>query len=168
MKPTYCTHPDVPDCIYCNLVNYGLDCSNNPIPTAPPGEVSKYQQAYDSLRARAYVPSGITPHLDALEQAGLIAALTLDQIVAIVVIAQTAYRNGQAAQGAERIDNDAVWVNGVGGLERQANGNWTLTTPDKPTASAAGAVLGAITSERKAASSRANAQLGGRPKKIKS
>lgn len=131
MKPNYCTRPDVPECYLCSLVNYGLDCANNPIPVALPAvPPSKYQQAYDQLMT--YVPSAKAPHLDALDNAGLIDGLAIDQIVAIVKLMQAAYANGQHSQGAEKIDNDAVWLDGVGGIERQPDGKWMLTMPDKP------------------------------------
>lgn len=31
MKPEYCIYPDVKSCKLCALVNYGMDCYNNPI-----------------------------------------------------------------------------------------------------------------------------------------
>jgi hypothetical protein len=132
MKPDYCSRPDVPACHLCSLVSYGLDCYNNPInpilTSNDAGEPSKYQQVYDALPK--YVPSEKTPHIDALEAAGLLDALTVDQAALAVVIAQTAYRRGQASRGAEKIDNDAVWLYGVGGLEKQPDGTWKLTMPD--------------------------------------
>jgi hypothetical protein len=167
MKPNYCTNL-CESCSGCNLTNYGLDCENNPI-QAEYVEPSKYQQVIDLLRAKCYVPSTITPHLDALESAGLIDALTVEQLVQIVIIAQTAYRNGQQSTGAELIDNDAIWINGIGGLEKQPNDIWKLTMPDKPNAIAAalGRLGGSVKSDAKAAASRENGKLGGRPRKEK-
>jgi len=113
------------------------------------------------------VPSGKMPPIDALADNGLLGELTPEQAARVVIIAQTAYRNGQASMGAERIDNDAVWINGVGGIERQPDGTWKLTMPedggiDKSTAAA---TLGSVKSEAKAAAARKNGLKGGRPRK---
>jgi DNA-binding transcriptional ArsR family regulator len=167
MKPNYCA-TKCESCAECNLTNYGLDCHNSPI-QAEYVEPSKYQQVVDLLRAKCYVPSAITPHLDALESAGLVDALAMEQLTQIVIIAQTAYRNGQQSTGAELIDNDAIWINGIGGLEKQPDGTWKLTMPDKPNAIAAtlGRLGGSVKSERKSSASRENGKLGGRPRKEK-
>lgn len=139
-KPAYCTQPDVAECVYCSLVNYGLDCANNPIPGyGQISEPTKRQQVYDYLRLAAYVPSAIEPHLDALDQAGLIDQLSVEQLVTICRLMQSAYSHGRSSTGAEMIDNDAVWLDGIGGLERQPDGTWLLTMHDKPGAVAASA-----------------------------
>lgn len=132
-------------------------------------EPSKWSQVYDHPTLRHYVPSEKTPHISALEAAGLLDALTVEQLATVIKIAQTAYQNGQHSQGAERIDNDAVWIDGVGGLERQEDGAWRLTMPDNGFSSMAAATLGrtggATTSDAKAAAARANGKRGGRPRK---
>jgi hypothetical protein len=165
VKPDYCTNPNVAACVFCNLVNYGLDCHNNTVTGAPAESLSKYQQIYTALRQ--LTPSEKTPHLDALEDRQLLDILTIDQAVIIVQLMQTAYRNGQSSQGAEKIDTDAVWLNGVGALERQPDGAWKLTAPDKGVMSTIASLVGSVKSDAKAASSRENGIKGGRPRKIK-
>ena len=36
-----------------------------------------------------------------------------------MAVANASYQAGKAAAGAERIDTDAIWVKGLGALERQ-------------------------------------------------
>lgn len=113
------------------------------------------------------IPSEVEPHIKALEQAGVYNDLTQEQQAVIIRLMQQAYRNGQAHQGAEKIDSDAVWLDGVGGLEKQPDGTWKLTMPDKGIdKSAAASALRAIPSEARTQASRDNGKLGGRPKKI--
>ena len=116
-----------------------------------------------------FVPSEVEPHIAALEDAGIYNDLTQEQQAVVITLMQKAYRNGQAHQGAEKIDNDAVWLDGVGGLEKQPDGTWKLTMPDRGIDKLAAAELGRkgglSTSEAKKKSSRDNGKLGGRPKK---
>lgn len=129
MKPSYCSRPDVPECVLCSLVNYGLDCHNNPVHYEVE-EPSKSDLVRQHKSLRHYVPSEVTPHLDALDAAGLLDALTVDQLAAVVIIAQRAFQVGHASTGAERIDADAVWVDGLGVLEKQEGGAWKLSAVD--------------------------------------
>ncbi len=130
---------------------------------------SKSQLVNDHPLLRAFVPSAKSPHIDALIDAGLF-DLTVDQLASIVKLMQTAYRNGQYSRGAEKIDRDAVWLDGVGALERQSDDTWKLTMPDKGVdISTAAATLGRkggeSTSPAKTDASRLNGKNGGRPRK---
>ena len=133
-------------------------------------EPSPYSLVYDHPLLRHLVPSGKTPHLDTLAEQGLLDVLTTEQAAKVVIIAQTAYRNGQRGAGAERIDNDAVWIDGVGGIEKQPDGLWKLTMPDggidtSMAAARLGSQGGKSTSATKAAAARENGKRGGRPRK---
>ena len=142
-------------------------------------------------------PSGVEPHIDALASAGIYDDLTQEQQAIIIRLMQQAYRNGQAQQGAEKIDNDAVWVDRVGLLERQPDATtWLVTGYDAAKdaemirardaelgtgytitqynewaksyyARQLGAIGGSSRSKRKAAASRANGRKGGRPRVAK-
>ena len=116
-----------------------------------------------------FVPSEVEPHISALKEAGIYNDLTQEQQAIIIRLMQQAYRNGQAHQGAEKIDNDAVWLDGVGGLEKQADGTWKLTMPDKGidtsvAAASLGSLGGSANTPAQNAARAANAKHGGRKK----
>lgn len=112
-------------------------------------------------------PSSIRPHIEALQKSDLFDELTSLQLAEIVTLMQKAYQNGKSDAGAEKIDLDCVWINGVGGIEKQEDGSWLLVYKDKPlvAASILGHLGGSSTSEAKKKSSRENGKKGGRPKK---
>jgi len=122
---------------------------------------------HPSQYLRDYVPSEVYPHITALQEVGLYDRLSEDDQGLIIKLMQAAYRRGKASQGAEKIDGDMAWVDGVGGLERQPDGSWKLVTPDRDLVSAVYAAAGSATSEAKAAAARANGKKGGRPRKQK-
>lgn len=127
---------------------------------------SKAEQVYRAVRP--LLPSESYPHITALGEAGLLDDLTVEQAAAVVRLMQAAYRNGQGSRGAEKIDDDYVWLDGVGGLERQSDGTWTVTAPEQGLASSVAADLGRkggqATSEAKRQAARANGRKGGRPR----
>lgn len=116
---------------------------------------------YQLKSVHGYIPSMYETHLSRLP-AEVCNVLPSRLIVNIIRMCQMAYMDGQAHQNAEKIDNDAVWVNGVGLIEKQSDGTWLLTGADTKTAAS---IMGSSKSERKAASSRENGKLGGRPRK---
>jgi hypothetical protein len=142
------------------------------------------------------IPSEVEPHITALEAANIYDDLTPVQQATIIRLMQAAYRNGQAHQGAEKVDGDAVWVDGVGMIERRPDGSWQVTgydaakdaemirareidlgigyTPQQYDAWAKsyyarklGSLGGSSTSETKQTASRINGKKGGRPPKAK-
>ncbi len=127
---------------------------------------SKAEQVYRAVRP--LLPSESYPHITALGEAGLLDDLTVEQAAAVVRLMQAAYRKGQAAQGAEQIDSDAVWLDGVGMIERQNDGTWQVTGPAEGLTVAVAAELGraggSATSEAKRQAARANGRKGGRPR----
>ncbi len=118
---------------------------------------------------QGYTPSEVYPHIEALQAAGLYERLSEDDQGLVIKLMQAAYRNGKAAQGAERIDTDTVWLDGVGMIERQPDGTWQVTAPAGELASAVAAELGraggSATSEAKRRAARENGRKGGRPRK---
>jgi hypothetical protein len=136
--------------------------------TTPDGyPVADYQISappHPSHHLRGYVPSEVWPHVKALQAAGIYGRLSEDDQGIIIKLMQAAYRNGQASQGAEKLDNDAVWLDGVGSLERQPDGTWRLVSVSE-IAAALGRRGGSATSEAKRRASRENGKKGGRPRK---
>lgn len=95
----------------------------------PDAEDDDQPNLADHPALRHMVPSAKIPHIQAIEKAGLLDDLTQDQAAQVVIIAQAAYQRGRAATGAEKIDADAVWVNGIGAIEKQTDGAWKVTVP---------------------------------------
>lgn len=132
----------------------------------PVGDYQVSLPAHPSHHLRGYVPSAVLPHIEALKAAGIYETLDVETQGIVIKAMQKAYRIGKADAGAEKIDSDAVWVNGIGMIEL-VNGEWKVTTPDGSITTPAelGRKGGAATSEAKAAAARVNGKLGGRPRK---
>lgn len=128
---------------------------------------TKAEQVYEA--SRPLLPSEAYPHIAALAAAGLLDALSIGQAAAVIRLMQDAYRQGQVSRGAEKIDNDFVWLDGVGGLALQPDATWKLVAPDGSAVQSIAADLGrrggASTSEAKRAASAANGRKGGRSRK---
>ncbi len=89
-------------------------------------------QAVGIVRSRGYTtPSAYVYHIGNIraQASHLIDQLSPASLADVIVLMQHAYQHGKADAGAERIDADAVWVNGIGALERQPSGDWVLTIP---------------------------------------
>jgi len=85
----------------------------------------------DSLYLYTYLHTSleyddIKRHVDFIIQENIFDLFTHEQIAHIVNFMQAAYTDGQNQAGAERIDNDTVYVNTLGLLTRQEDGSWTL------------------------------------------
>lgn len=170
--------------------------SNHTTPDGQPvGEYQVNPPPHPSQHLRGYVPSEVYPHIEALETTGLYDRLTEDEQGLIIKAMQAAYQRGRADAGAEVVDSDYVWVNGIGGLERQPDGSWEISGYDAPPAGSPmaadlaaelgedysinqyndwarswharqlGRKGGSSTSAAKSAASRANGRKGGRPRK---
>ena len=111
--PNYCTRTPKPrTCAGCSLVNYGLDCANNPMPASKPRK-SKQERAlakYNGHRGSATVA-----HVERNIESAYPTAyrdLTGVQYGRLMSVANTSYHDGRASAGAELVDDDLVIVRG--------------------------------------------------------
>ena len=108
MKKSYCTQNNG-DCSTCNLVNYGLDCTNNPIEAKPIRKGTKTARAmaaYDGFKG-----SRTVAHIQKLIGKEIAERLTGHEFGLVMSAVNRAYHEGKASTGAEVIDGDYVWVN---------------------------------------------------------
>ncbi len=130
--PNYCTRTPKPrNCTACSLVNYGLDCANNPLPRKP-AKSSKWERAlaqYNGHKGEATI-AHVERNIESVYPTAY-RDLTGVQYGRLMSVANTSYHAGRASTHAERIDPDAVYVDGVGGLVRAADGRWDMDTPAK-------------------------------------
>lgn len=104
MKP-YCTQ-NSGDCATCSLVNYGLDCANNPIAT----------QNYDPIVPTTYdgfKGAQTINHIKKLIGPELAECLADKEYGLVMSAVNRAYHEGKKSAGAERMDSNAVWINGL-------------------------------------------------------
>jgi len=110
MLKSYCTQNNN-DCATCSLVNYGLDCANNPLPQV----IQLQTEYYDRVKALTNISrfhrtfetiwDGIPEILK--EQ------LSPDQLSLVVDTKAQSFADGKASAGAEMIDSNCVWINGL-------------------------------------------------------
>ena len=111
MKKNYCTQ-NSGKCSTCSLVNYGMDCANNPLPSPKTS-----QTKIERLIAKGHWHKGPVTTKAVLEQIpqALIPTLSSTQLAMIADAINTAYHAGRASAGAEVIDESptdgAVWIN---------------------------------------------------------
>jgi hypothetical protein len=102
MRP-YCTQNNG-DCSTCSLVNYGLDCANNPISTEVPGPIAP--ATYDGFKGAQTIN-----HIKRLIGPELAERLKNEDYGLVMSAVNRAYHEGKASAGAEMIDDNAVWIN---------------------------------------------------------
>ena len=107
MKKSYCTRNNG-DCYTCTLVNYGLDCANNPLPSKQPNKGTKESRAmaaYDGFKGGTTVA-----HIRKLIGKELADRLTGHELGLVMSAVNRAYHEGRASTGAEIIDDNCVWI----------------------------------------------------------
>ena len=106
---SYCTQNNG-DCTTCSLVNYGMDCTNNPVPEffnpRKGNKESRAMAAYDGFKGGQTVA-----HIKKLIGKELAGRLTGHELGLVMSAVNRAYHEGKASMGAETVDGDYVWVN---------------------------------------------------------
>ena len=111
MKKSYCTQNNN-DCSTCSLVNYGLDCANNPITD---NKSSRKGTKEDRILANFDGHKGIETmsHFKKLVGKELVDCLTGREYGLVMSAVNRAYQAGKASTGAELIDGGIVWINSI-------------------------------------------------------
>ena len=106
---SYCTQNNG-DCSTCTLVNYGLDCANNPLPVSSHKGTKndRAMAAYDGFKGGQTVT-----HVKKLIGKELADRLTGHELGLVMSAVNRAYHAGKASAGAEMIDSNCVWINGL-------------------------------------------------------
>ena len=110
MKKSYCTQNNG-DCATCSLVNYGLDCTNNPINTGSRKgtKESRAMAAFDGHKG-----SQTIDHIKSIIGPELAECLTGKQYGLVMSAVNRAYQEGKASTGAEMVDSNAVFITKLG------------------------------------------------------
>lgn len=106
MRKAYCTQNNG-DCGTCSLVNYGLDCANNPLSTQAPAQTryTRMMAAYDGFKGGRTVKAVLDQIPDELQR-----QLTGKQLGMVMSVVNRAYHNGRASLGGVDIQDDCVWL----------------------------------------------------------
>jgi hypothetical protein len=111
MKKSYCKQNNG-DCATCSLVNYGLDCANNPINFTISRTGTKNDRAlavYDGHKG----PQTVS-HIKEFIGPELAKVLTGKEYGLVMSAVNRAYHAGKASTGAEMIDSSTVFINSLG------------------------------------------------------
>lgn len=102
---SYCTQNDG-DCSTCSLVNYGLDCANNPVSMDAPEPIAP--ATYSGFKGARTVE-----HVKKIIGLELAERLTDEDYGLVMSAVNRAYHEGKKSVGAEMMDSNAVWINGL-------------------------------------------------------
>ena len=121
MKKEYCTQNNG-NCQTCSLVNYGLDCANNPIappkkPNGPGNKWSRVMANYNGHKGWATIEH--VEHNIASAYPTAYAELTGVQYGKLMSVANTSYQDGKASNKIEMwaYDSDLDWLAGMRGTD---------------------------------------------------
>jgi len=105
MRPSYCTQNDG-RCATCSLVNYGLDCVNNPIPhKVPQTRHTRMMATYKGFSGPRTVEAVLAQIPEDLQ-----GRLTGRELGMVMTAVNTAYHNGRASHQGIDICDDCVWL----------------------------------------------------------
>ena len=105
-KPSYCTQNNG-DCKTCSLVNYGMDCKNEPVQSFfnpyKGNKESRAMQTYDGHKGGQTVA-----HIKKLIGKELADRLTGHELGLVMSAVNRAWHEAKASTGAEMVDDNAV------------------------------------------------------------
>lgn len=113
MRKAYCTQ-NKGDCTTCSLVNYGMDCANNPISTKAPKQTryTRMMEAYGGFSGTRTVEAILSQIPDNLQR-----QLTGKQLGLVMAAVNKAYHNGRASLHGIDLCDDCVWLPWGGGVD---------------------------------------------------
>jgi hypothetical protein len=92
----------------------------------------KISRLGENLNRAGFLPSAREANVDAiLAHSTLAQELSAAQLTQVARLMQSSYQAGLQLAGAEKIDIETVWVNGVGLLERMPDGTWQVSELSK-------------------------------------